>query len=200
MTTIKNREITAIQRETGSMMKTATALKVVDEGSAQGASEMLVFVIEAKKKLEAQRVFLVKPLNDHVKDINAAFKDWVKPLEEVDVLVRSKLLTFQREQEAIRIEAQRLEQERIEREAAEGLLDDLPEDLPVPAPRIVRGQQGSASVRKTWTFEVGDEALVPREYLTVDEGVIALAVRQGIRDIPGIRIFQQDSIAVRSKA
>lgn len=198
MSVTKTKEITAIQRQSGSMIKTATSLKVVDEGSAKSASEMLVFVVEAKKKLEAQRVFLVKPLNDHVKDINAAFKDWFAPLEEVDVLVRGKLLTFQREQEALRVEAQRLEQERSE--AAEGLLDDLPEDLPVPAPRIVRGQQGSASVRKTWTFEVVDDTIVPREYLIVDEGVIGLAVRKGTRDIPGIRIFQYESLAVRSKA
>ncbi len=190
----KTKEITAIQRETGSMMKTATALKVIDENRAQGANEMLVFVAEAKKKLEGQRVFLVKPLNDHVKDINAAFKEWFKPLEEVDKLVRGKLLTFQREQEVIRVEAQRLEEERLTANEPE---EDLPEIL--TAPRIIRGNQGSSSVRKTWTFEVMDDTLVPREYLAVDEGVISLAVRKGTRDIPGVRIYQQESLSVRSQ-
>ena len=200
MPKIETNEIAIIRREAGGLVDTARGLVIIDEEGAGNANELLVFITNAKRKLEEQRVFLVKPLNDHVKDINAAFKGWVEPLDTANAVVRRKMLDFQQEQEALRAEAQQLEQERLEQE------DDFPDFAPVfiqepiPAvPRSIKGDSGSTSVRKTWTFEVTDETLVPREYLVVDEGVISLAIRKGIRDIPGVRIFQQESLSVRAK-
>ena len=43
-----------------------------------------------------------------------------------------------------------------------------------------------------------DAALVPREYLIVDEKQIRQAVRDGVREIPGVRIEQVDELAVRA--
>ena len=178
---IETKEVSLIRREAGGLVDTANELVVDNEDSAQDANELLVFVANGKRKLEEQRVFLVKPLNNHVKDINAKFKEWVRPLDEAWSVVQRKMLDFQREQEAIRVEALRLEQERVERlaEVPEGLLDDLIDnlpDLPVVAPRFTKGKQGSTAVRKTWTFEVTSELLLPRKYLMADEGVIGLAV------------------------
>lgn len=53
-----------------------------------------------------------------------------------------------------------------------------------------------SGARKTWTFEVTDEALIPRAYLCIDEKAIRQAVRDGIREIPGVNIFQETSIAI----
>ena len=194
-TAIETRAVAKIRREVGGLGDTARELVVDNEDTARNATGLLVFVANAKRKLEEQRVFLVKPLNDHVKNINAKFKEWVQPLDVADRVVRGKMLDFQKLQEALRAEAQ-LEQERLA-EVPEGF-DDLPEDLPVVAPRLIRGDTGSTSMKKTWTFEVTDEALVPRKYLMLDEGVINLAVRGGERDIPGIRIYQQESLSVRT--
>ena len=197
----ETKEIAIIRSEAGGLVDTAQELVIFDEEDAKGANELLVFVASAKKKLEDQRVFLVKPLNDHVKDINGAFKEWVRPLDTADIVVRRKMLEFQQklyqEAEALRAEAQRLEDER--QALGEELLDLLPVVTAPVAPRLIKGASGSTSVRKTWTFEVTDDTLVPREYLVVDEGVISLAVRKGTRDIPGVRIFQQESLAVRSR-
>ena len=195
--TIETKEVALIRREVGGLVDTARELVIIDEEGAENANELLVFVANAKKKLEEQRVFLTKPLNDHVKDINAKFKEWVEPLDTANTLVRRNMLGFQKMQEALRIEARRLEEERrkeMEPEEVEEL-PDLPFEMKV---RSVKGDSGSTSVRKTWTFEITDDTLVPREYLIVDEGVISLAVRKGVRDIPGVRIFQQESLSVRT--
>jgi hypothetical protein len=50
--------------------------------------------------------------------------------------------------------------------------------------------------RKVWRFEIQDAGLVPREYLTVDEKKIRAAVREGAREIPGVRIYQETQIAI----
>ncbi len=209
--TIETKEVALIRREVGGLVDTARDLVIIDEEGAESANELLVFIVNAKRKLEEQRTFLVKPLNNHVKDINTKFKEWVAPLEEADKLVRRNMLGFQKMQEALRAEAQRLEDEakKLEDEANAGefeaadRLEEIEErqqeisDLPV-VPRSIKGTSGSTSLRKTWTFEVIDDKLLPATYLMVDEGAISLAVREGVRDIPGVRIFQQESLAVRA--
>lgn len=50
---------------------------------------------------------------------------------------------------------------------------------------------------KRWVFEVTAASLVPREYLQVDEKKIREAVGSGIRSIPGVRIYQDESITLR---
>ncbi len=47
---------------------------------------------------------------------------------------------------------------------------------------------------KTWAFVVTDSHLIPKEYLMVNESAIREAVRNGIRMIPGVNIFQKEGI------
>jgi len=198
MPVTKTKAIANIEKEALGLVETAQALVIRADDDAHHASGLLGFIADAKKKLEKQRVFLVQPLNNHVKDINAAFKDWNIPLLEADCLIRRKMLEFhtleQKRIEAERAEARVAEAQRIidgEEEAEEEMM--LP-DLPS---KTVRSERGTTSVRKTWVYEVTDEAQVPREYLIIDEGVITLAIRDGVREIPGIRIYQQESLTVR---
>lgn len=55
----------------------------------------------------------------------------------------------------------------------------------------------ATGVRKTWTFRVTDASKVPAEFLVVDEKKIREAVRAGAREIAGVEIYQEASIAVR---
>ena len=66
------------------------------------------------------------------------------------------------------------------------------------APRVTRTELGSASQRKVWTFEVVNEAEVPREYLMVDEKKVRDSVRMGTRNIEGIRIFEEVTTVFRT--
>ena len=59
------------------------------------------------------------------------------------------------------------------------------------APEALKG------VTKTWAFEITDASTVPRAYLIVDEKAIRQAVRDGVRTIPGVRIYQEESLRVR---
>ena len=48
-------------------------------------------------------------------------------------------------------------------------------------------------IRKDWTFEVINETLVPKAYMSIDSKKINDAIDAGIREIDGIRIFQKES-------
>ena len=49
---------------------------------------------------------------------------------------------------------------------------------------------------KRWTFEVVDESKIPRKYLTVNTVAINQAVRNGVREIDGLNIFQTEGLRV----
>lgn len=89
---------------------------------------------------------------------------------------------------------------RAEEEAAKNAVVAPTVAAPVvqEAPKVTRTEAGSASQRKVWTFEIEDPGAVPREYLTVDEKKIRDAVRMGVREIAGVRIFEESKTVFRS--
>jgi hypothetical protein len=69
-------------------------------------------------------------------------------------------------------------------------------------PTRIGGDYGStAYVRKVWTFELVDLAQVPREYLSLDVEAVREAInKDAVRQIPGLRIYQSESLHVRGAA
>jgi hypothetical protein len=69
-------------------------------------------------------------------------------------------------------------------------------------PTRIRGDYGAlAYVTRSWTFEVVDLDRVPREYMSLDVEVVHETIaKDGIREIPGLRIFQAESLRVRGAA
>ena len=71
-----------------------------------------------------------------------------------------------------------------------------------PEPTHIRGDYGStAYIRKVWTFEVVDLDQVPREYMSLDTDVVREAItKDAVRQIPGLRIHQAETLHVRGAA
>ncbi len=42
-----------------------------------------------------------------------------------------------------------------------------------------------------WTFEIVDRNQVPNGYWTIDEAAIRADVAGGVREIPGVRIYEE---------
>jgi hypothetical protein len=66
-------------------------------------------------------------------------------------------------------------------------------------PTRLHGDYGStAYVTRRWAFEVVDLDQVPRDYLSLDVAVVRQAItRDGVRKIPGLRIFRAEALRVR---
>jgi chromosome segregation ATPase len=89
--------------------------------------------------------------------------------------------------------AQQADQSKLE----EMTLDALP-DLPAPVPVVAEAPKvEGVQTRKVWKATVTQEALLPREYMVVDQKKINQAVRDGVREIPGVVIQQVSQVAVR---
>lgn len=80
---------------------------------------------------------------------------------------------------------------------AESAIASLPEvELPKAVVEAAPKPQG-ISRRMVWRHTVTDPAAVPREYCEVSDKSIRQAVRDGVREIPGVKIEQVPEMAVR---
>lgn len=64
---------------------------------------------------------------------------------------------------------------------------------PVPAPQKLEG----VSTRKIWKHEIVSQFDVPREYTMINEQAIRSAISDGVREIPGVRIYEETVTVVR---
>ncbi len=129
--------------------------------------------------------------------------------EERQAALRAEQQRIADEQAAAEAAGDVAEQERLReaeenrRRAEEMLQRDqhAPTELEVPAarPSTIQTAAGRATIRKRWVHELVDEMRVPREYLMVDDRLVRAAIGDGVREIPGIRIFPEDDVAVRSR-
>lgn len=74
----------------------------------------------------------------------------------------------------------------------------LPASVPVQSvAKTNKTEQGSVTYRKVPMWEVADVKLIPAEYFVLDESKIGKLVRNGLRNIPGIRIWEEEQSSIR---
>lgn len=168
----------------------ARELTVATPEQARAAVEFLAHIADARRKNENARVFLVKPMNDHVKQINDRFKANAVPLDEADGLVRGKLLAFsQEEQRRLAAEQARIDMERRAREEA------------AEAERRRQAEEAAAAERQAREVEEARQAQLrqaenerAREIATMsDEELSKLAV--GSETESDVRLAEQEMSA-----
>lgn len=69
-----------------------------------------------------------------------------------------------------------------------------------PVVDLPRAEASGTSLREVWKFSVIDLAIVPREYLIVDEKAIGAVVRalKGRASIPGVRVYSEKTMSAKS--
>lgn len=119
-------------------------------------------------------------------------------------------------QEQARRDAEKLQAEldaKAKAENVEPVKVDIPEvvDPGVAAPIVenvgdnpdgpIRTESGTASVVKKWGFKPVDFSKIPDKYIikTLNKKVVKEAIDAGVREIPGIDIYPDDTVRFRSK-
>lgn len=60
--------------------------------------------------------------------------------------------------------------------------------------KTIHSDAGSVTFRKDWDFKVIDPVQVPRQFTQIDLVAIRRAVKDGVRDIPGVEIFETEVV------
>jgi hypothetical protein len=189
------------------MLESVEAISVTDEISSQGATELGVKAKKIDTAIERVRKELVQAPNDYIRDVNGFAKSFQAKLQAIQASVRGKLGQYAAKQELERRKAE--EAARKAQAEAQAKLDAEAkaanvEPVQIAAPAIPKAQNvvrsasgGSATQKKVWKFEVTDAAMVPREYLVVNESLVRQHVANGVREIPGVRIYEDIQIALK---
>jgi hypothetical protein len=193
-------ELQSIKKEISPMVTEASSYVVDTEEDVEVASAFLRKVKDMQKMVEDKRLTFTKPLNESLKNINSTFKEMKEPLEEALSIVTGKILTWKRAENA-RIEAEQAAYRKIQEAEAElNRLQNKPvvvEEPIVIAPVVNR--IGNMQTVKRWTFEVVDFAKVPDDLKLINSTAVNSIIREGIREVPGLKIYQEESLSVVSR-
>lgn len=184
------------------LLERAQGIEIVDEATDLEAAEFLSQVKTARKRWDELRHWFTDPLETQKKRIIAKFKTDDAPLEQAEKIVGGKHIAWVRQQQ----ELARKEQERLRKlaeakqarqaaKAEERGEEPPPVVIPMPTvqapPKTLHTASGAVRTRTIWKHEVVDMAALPDEYKIADEVKLGKVVRAGVREIPGVRIYEE---------
>ena len=199
-------------RHAGDLTKVAlNQLKQLEEARL----EMTRPIDKAKAVIMARHKEIAEPLQKFVDGMKQTMLTFARAEQarqaEADRLERERLAAEERlrqKAERERVEAQRKQDE------ADGIPDlGEPMHKPVestiaatiptpPTPKVQdiktqRGTVATASVKQNWQYEIVDAKAVPRDYCEPSRDHIRQAMAAGVREIPGVRIYDAGNIQIR---
>jgi hypothetical protein len=188
---ISQKEIQVLEKQASPLIKEAQGYKIESVESVEKASVFLRKLKDTENMIEAKRLEFTKPLNQSLRAINATFKKVKEPLVEARNLLTGKVITW-KTAERERLEAEEARRRKIQ-EAHEKKGHEVKAPVVLDRPD---NQIGSTRTRKVWTFEVVDFSKVPDSYKTISSPSIMAQVRSGVREIPGLKIYQKEGLAI----
>jgi phage-related minor tail protein len=167
--------------------------------------------LERERKAREEAAALQRKLDEEAAAANRkAAEEARKRAEELQRIKREKEEAEARERGAKKAELDRLakkaEEERLEaiRKAEEEakknevIAPTVIDPVVQAAANVTRSETGSAAFSKApWTFKVIDPQAVPRAYLIVSDNLLRDAIKQGVRSIPGVKIYQENQVNFR---
>lgn len=189
------------------MKKMAAEMVITDEKSNDTAITMAGQVKKLAAVIDKKRKEVISDAYEFTKTINTFTKVFSTALEEISgklnrdmkgylLQVRMKQAEDQRKADA---EAAKVQAEFNARAARNQVAAPVVTAAVIPTQQVFRSETGaSVHLRKQWKWEVTEQMDIPRTYLVVDVVAVNKAVSAGIRDIPGFRIFEQETAVVRA--
>lgn len=196
------RQVTQYEEQAKELEARVAGFPVKSEADYQTGLAFVGQIKSVAKELEADRKSITDPINRSLKLINAKYKSPKDVLEHAQRALEAKLGIWHAEQErkareaeARALAAQQAKQEKLNARAEE--LGVAPAMAAPVAPRVVAPAKsvataggGSVGLKPVPKWRLIDAALVPRDYLMLDEVKIGKVTRAGL-DIPGIERYEE---------
>ena len=206
-----------LERNIAALSEQIDSVVIVDDETRDGAATLLGMAHSTLKKSEDEMKTATKPMNEALKVVRSWWKPRLDKLTAIKGQLKQKIIVY--EQEQMKADAAKRQAERDARLAAvaempEQMQDDAVDRLAkdeaaeetVKRPTVRGSLGGTVSVSKRWVFEVEDiGALVKAAvtypdligFLCVDEKAVRAAIKNRLRDCPGLRIYEEDTASVR---
>lgn len=193
-----------IEKEVLKLQKEFPTMSVKSAEDATKVTEWANGLNTRLKRVEELRKSFVAPLNDHVKMINNMFKMQSEPLEKMLAGVKRLLSDFYlEEQRKADIEDER---KRKIREAANAKREEKGQsEIIIPVAQVARVDStlktstGKSTATKVWQFEIINEDAIPREFCISDDRKIREAIKNGAREIAGVRVYEDYKMSLTGR-
>jgi len=201
MSEIERKELVEIEESTNSIVLQVESQQIMSQTDVDNANIILKAISKQMSIIETKRKTFTQPLNQSLREINSTFKELTEPLEKAKGILSRKVMNWRnKEQERIRIEQERIAKEEERRrkiqEAHKEKGHEVSEPVVMTKPKPLK-ETDSTCTHKVWKFEIIDAAKVPWGYRVISENRIREAVRDGVRDIPGVRIYQEEIMVIK---
>ncbi|MCU0414190.1 MAG: hypothetical protein MUE91_07305 [Ignavibacteriaceae bacterium] len=197
---------------------------VVNSDTIDMAKSLVKDAQKIEKLIEEKRVETKKPFLEKEREIDARAKELAGDLTSAIKGLREQIRSYEIEKERIRqeelrkvqeeqarfeTERRKAEEERAKLEAeAKANGTPLPDIPAVPVVSDVSEldlrmrekeleQSKSKSLRTAWDYKIVDESLIPRMYMIPDEKKLRAAIKSGLREIPGLKIYEDPNLVLR---
>lgn len=196
------RQVTKYEEQATELETRVASFPVKNEADYQTGLAFVGQIKSVAKELEADRKSITDPINKSLKLINAKYKGPKDVLEKAQRALEAKLGAYYAEQqrkareaEAKALAAQQAKQEKLNERASElgvapAMAAPVAPRVAEPAKSVATAGGGSVGLKPVSKWRLVDAALVPREYLMLDEVKIGKVTRAGV-DIPGIERYEE---------
>jgi len=193
-------------------MTSASQIKRLQKAVEERRKQLVEPLNAQVKQINAYAKEILFPLDGAESHLRKHLIDWERKLEQERQEAQRKLDRERRQREEMeRVEAAKAKQATNEVEDLFGESNEYEKEqaqAESDRKKFLAQQEQDArqkaiaesrvkGTRKAWVFEVTDESQVPREYLVVDEKRIRSAISSGVRNIAGVRIFEEIKMAIR---
>ena len=180
---------------------------IEDEDTAAKVTTLMGQIQKASKDLEKMRKDAREPHNKKLAVIKDFFDSLSMRLARAKGYAQPKQTAWLLKKETERREAEAEARKKLDEAAAKGdhetIAKTIDEAQSLAEPIRQRDDYGqTTSLRKRWTYEEieGESDKIPRAYLVLDSALVRKAINGGVRDIPGLRIFQVETAVTRTGA
>ena len=201
--------------------QSVTAAGIADDFVAGHAADFAKALKDAAAALDEVRTRIKKPVLHAQRLIDGAAKKLTDPVTAAVREVEARVTVYLRAKEEMARTAARAEAERLALEAEARIADantsNSAEDIEAAVETMdaasrademanaraleltrTRGLSGALTALKDdWVYEVVDITRVPTHLLQVNDSAVRALVKQGARDIPGLRVFNDSRAYVK---
>jgi|WetSurMetagenome_2_1015567.scaffolds.fasta_scaffold415780_2 hypothetical protein len=217
----QNDYLNSVKNEIMELDNKSLAMKISNDNEYGFASEILKMVKLKIKNIEERRKEITAPLNDYIRIRNAEFKPFTNHLEELKTNIEAEMFRYNKIlQEKLRIEAEQKRQEELKRlkeeeslqrmkaSLTENKIDDFKADViaikqkeienkEVEIKNSFKTESVNTIVSECWDFEIINDDDIPANLKSGDPKKIKLAIKSGLRECQGLRIFDKGRITSR---
>ena len=216
-------QVSPMELQARTWLETLNAVVIADSVTYEQAGAKLRELKQYTKTIKDNKTADLKPLKDGIKKLEDKYNIPLALLAEADAIIRDKMNKYLNDELKRRAEAeaeakrqaeelalkQALELEEVKKQALNydpitaramvSSLEDKQNQLinQTAKAEVVNLSTENNIVSKVWDFELVDISAVPQEFIILNDKAVRQAIREGVREIKGLKIFQKARVSIK---